>query len=80
MAIEQWKPNIKAPKAAPMGNYRKGVTQEYGDYAAMNKDLQANIKEAGVNLATYLGNQSRKEKAKLQPHMLENVVKGVNGN
>ena len=80
MAIEQWKPNIKAPKAAPMGNYRKGVTQEYGDYAAMNKDLQANIKEAGVNLATYLGNQSRKEKAKLQPHMLENVVKDVNGN
>lgn len=80
MAIETWKPNIKAPKAAPMGNYRKGVTQEYGDYAAMNRELQANIKEAGVNLATYLGNQSRKEKAKLQPHMLENVVKDVNGN
>ena len=80
MAIEQWKPNIKAPKAAPMGPYRKGVTQQYGDYAAMNEQLQDNIAEAGKSMASYLGSMQRKEKEAVQPHMLENVVKDVNGN
>ena len=73
MAIEQWRPNLRAAPTMPMGPYRRGDQPKYPDYAASNERVQAKWMQMGKVLGELLA-KTNEEKAQSAVDGLNSVL------
>ena len=79
MAIEQWRPNLRAAPTMPMGPYRRGDQPKYPDYAASNERVQAKWMQMGKVLGELLA-KTNEEKAQSAVDGLNSVNPKTNEN